>query len=154
LAEGNFQEHAVESRAQHWYPLAVAEFKEQYPQTEISIKTGRPYEIEQWILSNDVDFGVTEGDSASALILKEPWYKEELVLVLSRRSHLQKASTTLKEVVEEPFLLQAPWGRPTFIERVSPKKGLPSKNRLRSALEKPLKPESRRDMEYRYCHER
>lgn len=125
MAEGNFQQDAVESRAQHWYPLAVAEFKEQYPQTEISIKTGRPYEIEQWILSNDVDFGVTDGDSASALILKEPWYKDELVLVLSRRSHLlKKHQLTLKEVVEEPFLLQAPWGRPTFIERVFAQNGI------------------------------
>ena len=100
-------------------PLAVAEFKQKYPQTEISIKTGRPYEVEQWILSNEVDFGVTEGDPASALILKEPWYEDELVLVLSRRSHLlRKHQLTLREVVEEPFLLQAPWGGPTFIERV------------------------------------
>ncbi len=106
-------------------PLAVAEFKEHYPQTEISIKTGRPYEIEQWILSNAVDFGVTEGDPSSSLVLKEPWYEDELVLVLSRRSHLlKKHQLTLKEVVEEPFLLQAPWGQPTFIERVFAQKGI------------------------------
>jgi len=105
-------------------PLAVVEFKDQYPETEISIKTGRPYEIEQWILSNDVDLGVIEGDPASALILKEPWYEDELVLILSRRSHLLKRrQLSLKEVLDEPFLLQAPWGRPTFIERVFSKKG-------------------------------
>lgn len=105
-------------------PLAVVKFKDQYPETEISIKTGRPYEIEQWILSNDVDLGVIEGDPASALILKEPWYEDELVLILSRRSHLLKRrQLSLKEVLDEPFLLQAPWGRPTFIERVFSKKG-------------------------------
>jgi DNA-binding transcriptional LysR family regulator len=106
-------------------PLAVAEFKQQYPETEITIKTGRPYEIEQWILSNDVDLGVIEGDPASALILKEPWYEDKLVLALSRRSPLlKKRQLTLAEVVEEPFLLQAPWGRPTFIERAFAKKGI------------------------------
>ncbi|MGE0684986.1 MAG: LysR substrate-binding domain-containing protein, partial [Candidatus Binatia bacterium] len=83
------------------------------------------YEIEQWILSNDVDLGVIEGDPASALILKEPWYEDRLVLVLSRRSHLfKRRKLSLKEVLEEPFLLQAPWGRPTFIERVFAKKGI------------------------------
>jgi DNA-binding transcriptional LysR family regulator len=71
-------------------PLAVAEFKEQYPDTEISIKTGRPYEIEQWILENNVDLGVIEGDPASNLILKEPWYADKLVLVVSPRSRLHK----------------------------------------------------------------
>jgi DNA-binding transcriptional LysR family regulator len=36
----------------------------------------------------------------------------------------KKHQLTLKEVVEEPFLLQAPWGRPTFIERVFAQKGI------------------------------
>ena len=106
-------------------PLAVAEFKKQFPEAEISIKTGRPNEIEQWILSNEVDLGVVEGDPDSGLILKEPWYEDELVLVLPRRSHLlKKRQLSLHEVIEEPFLLQAPWGRPTFIERVFAQRGI------------------------------
>jgi DNA-binding transcriptional LysR family regulator len=106
-------------------PLAVAEFKGRYPETEISIKTGRPYEVEQWILANDVDLGVIEGDPSSPLILKEPWFEDELVLVLPRGSRLlKKHQITLQEVVEEPFLLQAPWGRPTFIERAFAQKGI------------------------------
>jgi DNA-binding transcriptional LysR family regulator len=106
-------------------PLAVVAFKDRYPEMEISIKTGRPYEIEQWILSNEVDLGVMEGDPVSGLILKEPWYEDKLVLVLSRRSHLfKRRKLTLNEVLEEPFLLQAPWGRPTFIERVFAQQGI------------------------------
>lgn len=106
-------------------PVAVAQFKEEYPATEISIKTGRPYEVEAWILSNEVDLGVIEGDPASPLILKEPWHEDELVLVLSRRSHLlKKQPLTLTDVLAEPFLLQAPWGRPTFIERVFANRGI------------------------------
>lgn len=106
-------------------PLAVGEFKGQYPETEISIKTGRPYEVEEWILTNEVDLGVIEGEPASSLILKEPWYEDKFVLVLSPRSHLLKRrQLLLKEVLEEPFLLQAAWGRPTFIERVFAEKGI------------------------------
>jgi len=106
-------------------PLAVAEFKQQFPEAEISIKTGRPNEIEQWILSNEVDLGVVEGDPDSGLILKEPWYEDELVLVLPRRSPLlKKRKLSLSEVIEQPFLLQAPWGRPTFIERVFAQRGI------------------------------
>jgi DNA-binding transcriptional LysR family regulator len=106
-------------------PLAVARFKEQYPETEISIRTGRSHEVEQWLLENEVDLGVIEGDPASGLILKEPWYTDELVLVLSPGSHLLKRrKLSLKEVIEEPFLLQAPGIRPTFVERVLVEKGM------------------------------
>jgi DNA-binding transcriptional LysR family regulator len=106
-------------------PLAVAKFTKQFPEAEIAIKTGRPNEIEQWILSNDVDLGVIEGDPDSALILKEPWYEDELVLVLPRRSRLlKKRQLSLNDIIEEPFLLQAPWGRPTFIERVFGQRGI------------------------------
>lgn len=106
-------------------PLAVAKFTAQYPQNEIVIKTGRAYEIEQWILTNEVDLGVMEGSPASGLILTEPWYADELVLALPRRSHLLKRrQLSLEEVLEEPFLLQAPWGGPTFIERVFAEKDM------------------------------
>jgi DNA-binding transcriptional LysR family regulator len=106
-------------------PLAVARFKEQYPDTEVSIRTGRSYEVEQWVLENEVDLGVIEGDPASGLIIKEPWYTDELVLVLPPRSHLLKRrKLSLKEVIEEPYLLQTPGIRPTFVERVLAEKGL------------------------------
>jgi DNA-binding transcriptional LysR family regulator len=100
-------------------PLAVAQFKKQYPETEISIKTGRSNEVEQWVLDNEVDLGVIEGDPKSVLLKKEPWYDDEIVLVLARGSPLlKKRHLTLSEILEQPFLLQAPGVRPTFIERV------------------------------------
>jgi DNA-binding transcriptional LysR family regulator len=39
--------------------------------------------VEQWVLENEVELGVIEGDPASGLLVKEPWYTDELVLVLS-----------------------------------------------------------------------
>jgi DNA-binding transcriptional LysR family regulator len=106
-------------------PLAVAQFKRQYPETEISIKTGRSHEVEQWVLDNEVDLGVIEGDPKSTLLKKEPWYADELVLVLSRGSQLLKKShLSLSEILEQPFLLQAPGVRPTFIERVIKELGM------------------------------
>ena len=100
-------------------PLAVAQFKKQYPETEISIKTGRSNEVEQWVLDNEVDLGVIEGDPKSVLLKKEPWYDDEIVLVLARGSPLlKKRQLILSEILEQPFLLQAPGVRPTFIERV------------------------------------
>lgn len=105
-------------------PLAVAHFKRQYPEAEISIKTGRSHEVEQWLLDNEVDLGVIEGDPISALIKKEPWYADEVVLALARGSPLaKKRHLSLNEILEEPFLLQAPGIRPTFIERVIAEQG-------------------------------
>jgi DNA-binding transcriptional LysR family regulator len=37
---------------------------------------------------------------------------------------LKKQQVTLLDVLAEPFLLQAPWGRPTFIERVFAERGI------------------------------
>jgi len=112
-------------------PLAVAQFKAQYPETEISIKTGRSHEVERWVVENEVDLGVIEGDPAGTLLTKEPWYEDELVLVVSPRSHLLKRRRLfVKEVLEEPFLIQSPGIRPTFIERVFAEKGMFIRNRI------------------------
>lgn len=98
--------------------------KKQYSETEISIKTGRSHEVEQWVLDNEVALGVIEGDPNSALLKKEPWYTDELVLVLARGSPLLKRHLPLSEILEQPFLLQAPGVRPTFIERVIKERGM------------------------------
>ena len=46
-------------------------------------------------------------------------YEDEIVLVLARGSPLlKKRQLILSEILEQPFLLQAPGVRPTFIERV------------------------------------
>ena len=112
-------------------PLAVAQFKAQYPETEISIKTGRSHEVERWVVENEVDLGVIEGDPAGTLLTKEPWYEDELVLVVSPRSHLLKRRRLfVKEVLEKPFLIQSPGIRPTFIERVFAEKGMFIRNRI------------------------
>jgi len=106
-------------------PLAVARFKEQYPDTEMTIKTGRSHEVERWVLENEVDLGAIEGDPTSPLIVKEPWYVDDLVLVLSPRSHLlRRRKLSLKEILEEPYLLQTPGIRPTFVERILATKGI------------------------------
>ena len=106
-------------------PLAVARFKEEYPDTEMTIKTGRSHEVERWLLESEVDLGVIEGDPSSPLIVKEPWYVDDLVLVLSPRSHLLKRRKLfLKEILEEPYLLQTPGIRPTFVERILAAKGI------------------------------
>ena len=100
-------------------PLAVALFKRRYPEAEISIKTGRSHEVERWIIDHEIDLGVIEGDPTDNLIAKEPAYADELLLVLPPQSRLLKRQRwLLKDIVEEPFLLQAHGVRPPFIERL------------------------------------
>ncbi len=80
---------------------------------------------------SEVDLGVIEGDPAATLLTKEPWYTDELVLVVSPRSHLlKKRRLFVKEVLEEPFLIQSQGIRPTFIERVFAERGMFIKNRI------------------------
>jgi DNA-binding transcriptional LysR family regulator len=100
-------------------PLAVARFKSRRPGAEISIKTGRSHEVEQWILENEVELGIIEGEPGDSAIAAEPACDDELLLILPPRSRLLKHKRlSLKDVAAEPFLLQAPGVRLPFIERI------------------------------------
>ncbi len=100
-------------------PIAVATFKRKYPDTDISIKTGRSNEVEMWLADHEVDLGVIEGDPTNELIAYEPAYADELLLGLPPQCRLlQRQRWLLRDLVEQPFLLQAPGVRPPFIERL------------------------------------
>jgi DNA-binding transcriptional LysR family regulator len=66
-------------------PLAIAAFQKSYEKTEILMEVGNSDEVEQWILDNHIDFGIIVGRPVASQIVKEPFYEEELALVLPPR---------------------------------------------------------------------
>ncbi|HSK31520.1 MAG TPA: LysR family transcriptional regulator [Candidatus Limnocylindria bacterium] len=112
-------------------PLAVARLKSRRPAAEISIKTGRSHEVEQWILENEVELGIIEGKPGDNAIAAEPACDDELLLILPPRSPLLKRKRlSLKDVAAEPFLLQAPGVRLPFIERIFGERSIDIRNRI------------------------
>ena len=63
-------------------PLAIATFQKLHPQTEILMEVASSDEVEQWVLENLVDFAIVVGPPVAPQIVKEPFYEEDLVLVL------------------------------------------------------------------------
>jgi DNA-binding transcriptional LysR family regulator len=104
-------------------PLAFALFKKQYPQAEVAITTGMSVEVESWVLDNEIDVGVIGGATSSDLIVQEPLYEEELVLVLPVRHALaQREKINPKDVVNEPMLLPYAGRLTEYVQRCFLKK--------------------------------
>ncbi len=88
------------------FPLAFALFKKQYPETNILVKTALSRQVEQWVLDNEVDLAIVGGDVTSKFILREHYYDEELLVVLTPDHRLAKKDKLLpQDILSEPFLL-------------------------------------------------
>jgi DNA-binding transcriptional LysR family regulator len=106
-------------------PRAFALFKSRYPDAEIVITTGLSAEVEKLILANEIDLGVVAGRASSGLIVQEPFYEEELVLVLPAKHPLARQSHIRPEdVVEHPILLPYAGRVTEYLEKSFEEKGL------------------------------
>lgn len=45
------------SIASQWLPIIIKEFKKKYPDITISVREGRMFEVEKWIMDGTIDFG-------------------------------------------------------------------------------------------------
>lgn len=106
-------------------PLAFALFKNTYPHTEIVVKAGVSNDVEQWVLKNEVDLGVIGGNSFYDAIKTEPYYEEELLVVLSSKHPLAKQSEVFPEQIVKECLLLPYTGRVSdLLEKALAEKGL------------------------------
>lgn len=107
-------------------PLAIALFKKEYPETEILMKVARSDQMEQWVLENEVDLAMVVGDPISNQILKEPFYEEELVLVLPpNHPMVKKKEISAREISKERLLLPDVGKLKLYVERTFAEKGIP-----------------------------
>jgi DNA-binding transcriptional LysR family regulator len=112
-------------------PLAFALFKNKYPQADIVITTGLSTHVEKWILENEIDLGVVGGRIVSNLIVHEPLYEEELVLVLPGTHPLARRSKiSAQDVVQQPILLPYAGRVTEYLDKCFEAKGLAMKERV------------------------
>jgi len=107
------------------FPLAFARFKKQYPETNIVVKTALSRQVEQWVLDNEVELAVVGGDVSSKFIVREHYYEEELLVVLTPEHRLARKDKLLpEEILSEPFLLPYTGRVAKFVDDALQQKGV------------------------------
>ena len=107
------------------FPLAFALFKKKYPETNILVKTELSRQVEQWVLDNEVDLAIVGGDVSSKFIVREHYYEEELLVVLTPEHRLAIKNKLLPEdILSEPFLLPYTGSVAKFVDDALQRKGV------------------------------
>ncbi|MCK0132577.1 LysR substrate-binding domain-containing protein [Flavobacteriaceae bacterium F08102] len=84
-------------------PKVVAKFRVQFPQTKFNIISNNSENIEQLILHEEIDFGITEGRSTNPKLQFKKFIKDEIVLVTSIHNKAIK-----KDVIDTETLQKIP----------------------------------------------
>ena len=112
-------------------PLPIATFQKLYGQTEILMEVASSDAVEQWVLENHVDFAIVVGHPVAPQIVKEPFYEEELVLVLPPKHPIEKRKQVSAYEISKMRLLLPHDGRvKTYIENCFAEKGIPLNRRV------------------------
>jgi len=94
------------SISRHWLPSLIRDFTELHPGVDFVLLQGDYTTIPRWVQDGELDFGFTTPEAVHGMkttIVKSG----EMVLVLPPEHPLSdRNSVSLKEVLEEPFLLQ------------------------------------------------
>lgn len=84
-------------------PKVIAKFRVQFPQTKFNIISNNSESIENSILNEDIDFGITEGATTNKKLHFEKFIKDEIVLVTNINN-----TTFKKGVIDTKTLEQIP----------------------------------------------
>jgi DNA-binding transcriptional LysR family regulator len=84
-------------------PKVIAKFRVQFPQTKFNIISNNSENIENAILNEDIDFGITEGSISNKKLHFEKFIKDEIVLVTNINNTAFK-----KGVIDTKMLEQIP----------------------------------------------
>ncbi|WP_372937229.1 LysR substrate-binding domain-containing protein [Seonamhaeicola sp.] len=69
-------------------PKVVAKFRTQFPQTKFNIISNNSENIENLILNEEINFGITEGTSKNPKLQFEKFIKDEIVLATNANNHI------------------------------------------------------------------
>ncbi|RPD99153.1 LysR family transcriptional regulator [Aureibaculum marinum] len=88
-------------------PKIVAKFRVQFPQTKFTIISNNSENIENLILNEEIDFGITEGRSTNSKLQFEKFIKDEIVLVTNVNNNtFRKESIDIKMLQKIPMIVR------------------------------------------------
>ncbi|MCI2227693.1 LysR family transcriptional regulator [Polaribacter sp. MSW13] len=86
-------------------PKIIAKFRVQFPQTKFNIISNNSENIENLILNEDIDFGITEGSTSNPKLQFEKFIKDEIVLVTNvNNKAFQKGSIDITMLQKIPIV--------------------------------------------------
>ena len=86
--------------ANYIIPKILAKFSIQYPQVQFEITSGNSEEIENLILNEHLNFGITEGKNTNKQLHFKKFIKDEIVLVTNTRNTFLKNNYIDKTTLE------------------------------------------------------
>ena len=94
-------------------PKIIAKFRTQYPQVHFEITSGNSEEIENLILNERLNFGITEGKNTNKQLHFKKFIKDEIVLVTNVRNTLFKNNSIDQATLQELPLIEREIGSGT-----------------------------------------
>lgn len=86
-------------------PKIIAKFREQYPKIKFNIISDNSEHIEDFILNEELDFGITEGSVSNPKLHFDKFIKDEIVLVTNVHNQLfKKGSIDIQTLQEIPII--------------------------------------------------
>ncbi|CAH8287099.1 DNA-binding transcriptional LysR family regulator [Mariniflexile fucanivorans] len=82
-------------------PKVVAKFRIQFPKTYFEIISKNSEDIEELILNQTLDFGITEGKNTHPKLQFKKFIKDEIVLVTNAKNNSFKNGVISKEILQE-----------------------------------------------------
>lgn len=105
LAKGTIKIGIFKSVSTKWLPEIIQLMEKNYPEIQIQLKEGDYLEIEQWLLSGEIDCGfinITHSSQFQIISLK----KDPLLCVVSNQSALYHQKTvSFEDLEKEPFIM-------------------------------------------------
>ena len=86
-------------------PKVIAKFRMQFPPTKFDIISDNSENIENLILNEEIDFGITEGNSSNPKLNFEKFIKDEIVLVTNvNNPSFKKGSIDIETLQKIPII--------------------------------------------------
>ncbi|USL40802.1 LysR family transcriptional regulator [Priestia megaterium] len=105
LAKGTIKIGIFKSVSTKWLPEIIQLMEKNYPAIQIQLKEGDYLEIEQWLLSGEIDCGfinITHSNQFHIISLK----KDRLLCVVSNQSALyHQKNVSFEDLEKEPFIM-------------------------------------------------
>lgn len=107
-------------------PMVLAEYRQTWPGVEILLEIANTKVIQQKLLDNALDLGLTEGFVESDELNAEVFATDVLVVIAAAKHPLMgKRNLTARQLCDEPCILREPGsGTRSVIERILTQRGL------------------------------
>ncbi|MEQ6354055.1 LysR family transcriptional regulator [Lysinibacillus sp. M3] len=105
VTRGKVRIGVISSISSNWMPEIVRIMDNQFPGIQVELREGDYYEIEQWLLSGEVDAGFLNGQKSKQFQFIE-LQQDPLLCIVSDKSPLyNKAEIDIVELEDMPFIM-------------------------------------------------